>query len=141
MATEPRQSFDHLSPQEREVVGEPADYDWDNAIELPARRRKSETAQFSLRVDRDIQDAMARLAQERGMTFSEAARDALRAYVGRRPRTLFLELSAGTGSASVVRSRFVRVRANRLAPGAPAGTNEPAAGPSVQTATPEATTP
>ena len=138
MATEPRESFDHLSPQEREIVGDPADYDWESAIELPARRRRSETAQFSLRVERDIQDALARIAQEQGMSFSEAARDALRAYVGRRPRTLFIELSAGSGSAPVVRSPHVRVRANRLGPGSPAGENR---GPSLGTATPEATVP
>lgn len=81
----PKQRFDHLSPEERAVVGAPDDFDWQGAIDLPARERP--TTQFSVRVDRSTYDGLQTLARIRGTSFSEAVRDALDRYVraGGRP--------------------------------------------------------
>ena len=81
-----KQSFDHLSAAERQVVGEPADYAWEDAINLPARARPT-TVQFSLRVDRDVFESLQKLSRERQETFSDVVREAIDRYVraGGRP--------------------------------------------------------
>jgi len=67
-----------LAPNEKEVVGIPGDLVSEEAV--PARPRSS-TVMFSLRVDRPTFDELSRIAEKRGRTFSEIAREALRAYV------------------------------------------------------------
>ena len=81
-----KQTFDQLSDAERAVVGRPDDYDWENAEQLPARARPS-TVQFSLRIDRQVFEAVQRMSAERGSTFSESVREAIERYVrsGGRP--------------------------------------------------------
>ncbi|MEO8570854.1 MAG: ribbon-helix-helix protein, CopG family [Chloroflexota bacterium] len=75
-----KQSFDQLSGAEREVVGNPADYEWNDAIDLPARSRP-ESVQFSLRVERETYEGLQAIARERHVTFSDVARDAIARYV------------------------------------------------------------
>jgi hypothetical protein len=78
MAMQPaRESLD-LSPYEKEAVGMPGDLVSEEAV--PARPR-STTVMFSLRLDRPTFDELSRIAEQRGRTFSETAREALRAYV------------------------------------------------------------
>lgn len=67
-----------LTPDERALVGNPAE--WVTEAVVPARP-KSTTAMFSLRVDRRTFEALSDIAERRGLTFSEVARDALRQYV------------------------------------------------------------
>ena len=67
-----------LSPDEKEVVGMPGELVSEEAV--PARQRSS-TVMISLRVDRPTFDELSRIAEQRGRTFSETAREALRAYV------------------------------------------------------------
>ena len=67
-----------LTPDERALVGNPAD--WVTEALVPARP-KSTTAMFSLRVDRRTFEALGDIAERRGLTFSEVAREALRHYV------------------------------------------------------------
>jgi hypothetical protein len=61
-----------------EVVGMPGDLVSEEAV--PARPRSS-TVMFSIRVDRATFDELGRIAESRGKTFSETAREALRTYV------------------------------------------------------------
>lgn len=75
-----KQTFKHLSQTERAVVGEPDDYEWASAFELPARPR-SETVQFSLRVDRGAYESLSAIAREQKTTFSDVAREAISRYV------------------------------------------------------------
>ncbi len=67
-----------LTPDERVLIGDPAD--WVTEAIVPARP-KSTTAMFSLRVDRRTFEALSDMADRRGLTFSEVAREALRQYV------------------------------------------------------------
>jgi hypothetical protein len=67
-----------LTPDERALIGTPAD--WVTEAVVPARP-KSTTTMFSLRVDRRTFDALGDIAERRGLTFSEVAREALRQYV------------------------------------------------------------
>ncbi len=80
MAKTDKQNFDHLSPAERAVVGEPDDYDWDAAIQL-APRARPEMAQFSLRVERQLLEAIQAMAQLRKTSVSDIARGALEQYL------------------------------------------------------------
>ena len=75
-----KQTFDHLSPEERAVVGAPGDYNWAGASSVGASTRPDVT-QFSLRVDRVLLADLRRIAQSNGMTVSEAARESLEQYV------------------------------------------------------------
>ena len=43
-------NFDHLSDEERAVVGDPADYDWGNRVEVRPAPRPTGRTQFSMRV-------------------------------------------------------------------------------------------
>jgi hypothetical protein len=83
-----------LSPREREVVGEPEDYEWDETVELPARIR-SDMTQFSLRVERALLEGLQALAREQATSLSEIARDALDAYLvtGGRPTISNIQVS------------------------------------------------
>jgi antitoxin component of RelBE/YafQ-DinJ toxin-antitoxin module len=67
-----------LTDAERTLIGNPDN--WVSEQAVPARARSS-TAMFSLRVDRATFEALGQLAELRGLTFSEVARDALRQYV------------------------------------------------------------
>jgi hypothetical protein len=78
MAMQPTRERLDLSPDEQEVVGKPGDLVSEAAV--PARPRSS-TVMFSLRVDRPTFDELSRIAEKRGRTFSETAREALRVYV------------------------------------------------------------
>jgi hypothetical protein len=72
-----------LTPDEARLVGKPGDLVSEDAV--PARPRAS-TVMVSLRVDRATFDELGRIAAERGETFSNTVRDALRAFVRRRDR-------------------------------------------------------
>ena len=80
-----KQRFDHLSFAEKEVVGNPDNYAWGAAIELPARSRP--TVQFSVRVDGATYEALQALSKGRGTSFSDTVREALDRFVrnGGRP--------------------------------------------------------
>jgi antitoxin component of RelBE/YafQ-DinJ toxin-antitoxin module len=67
-----------LTPDEQALVGNAAD--WVTEAVVPPRS-KSTTAMFSLRVDRRTFEALSDMAERRGLTFSEVAREALRQYV------------------------------------------------------------
>ena len=71
--------FPHLSAEEQAVVGSPADYDWVRATTSPARIRP-EMTQFSLRIEREVYDALQALADHEGLRLSDVARAALREF-------------------------------------------------------------
>jgi hypothetical protein len=75
-----KQDFDHLSAAERAVVGDPVDYDWGNAVVLPARARP-ETVQFSVRVERDAFESLQAISRDRRSSFSDVVREAITRYV------------------------------------------------------------
>jgi hypothetical protein len=89
-----KQELGHLSAREREVVGTPEEYDWDDAVQLPSRSRPAVT-QFSLRVDQTLFDELQALARERGVTLSDVAREGLELYVraGGRPALTNVQVS------------------------------------------------
>ena len=89
-----KQTFNHLSPDERAVVGAPDDYDWAGATSAGATARPDVT-QFSLRVERALLGDLRRIAQANGMTVSEAARESLELYVqmGGRPAAANIQVS------------------------------------------------
>jgi hypothetical protein len=81
-----RQDLSKLSSQEAKIVGNPDDYDWDNATLHPARVRPT-TTQFSLRVEPSLLERLQDLAAAKSSTVSDVAREALERYVesGGRP--------------------------------------------------------
>jgi hypothetical protein len=89
-----KQTFDHLSPDERAVVGAPHDYDWAGATSTGATARPDVT-QFALRVERALLGGLRRIARANGMTVSEAARESLELYVqmGGRPAAANTQVS------------------------------------------------
>jgi hypothetical protein len=89
-----KQTFDHLSPGERAVVGAPDDYDWAGATSVAQSARPSVT-QFSLRVDRALLRQLQVIAHARGTTVSEVARESLERYVqaGGRPAAPNIQVS------------------------------------------------
>lgn len=93
-------TFDHLSAEERAVVGDPEDYDWDLPISAPPARR--DRSQFSMRVEPKLYGELVDVAQTRGVRFSEVVREALEQYVGRRqPVTATAAYSVGFGYAII----------------------------------------
>lgn len=78
MATQPARARRDLAPDEEKVVGVPGDLVSEEAV---VARPRSSTVMFSLRVDRTTFDELGRIAEQRGRTFSETAREALRTYV------------------------------------------------------------
>ncbi len=98
-----KQTFDHLSPDERAVVGAPDDYDWAGATSVAGSARPSGT-QFSLRVDRALLRQLQAIAQERGLTVSEVARESLERYVatGGRPAVANIQVSFKPDSGMLV---------------------------------------
>jgi hypothetical protein len=78
MTIQPTRARLDLAADEIEVVGMPGDLVSEPAV--PARPRSS-TVMLSLRLDRPTFDELSRIAEQRGRSFSETARDALRAYV------------------------------------------------------------
>lgn len=78
MAMQPARARRDLAAEEIQIVGMPGDLVSEAAV--PARPRSS-TVLLSLRVDRPTFDELSRIAEKRGRTFSETAREALRAYV------------------------------------------------------------
>lgn len=72
--------FDRLSANERAVVGSPGDYDWDGATTSPARPRPDMT-QFSLRLERELYDALQVAADRENLRVSDIARAALRSFL------------------------------------------------------------
>jgi hypothetical protein len=112
----PPESFDHLSSAEREIVGDPSDYDWNAAVRLPARS-SSDTVQFSVRVPRS---AVARLRQEavdRNISFSDIVREAITARFEQvpQPAPLGVQLTA-SGTNLVIFSQSVSFGATTPAP-------------------------
>ena len=83
MRNDTMRNFDHLSDEERAVVGDPSDYDWDGATRLPAAPRPTGKAQFSMRVDPKLYAQIYDLALARGVNFSDLVREALTAFVAR----------------------------------------------------------
>jgi hypothetical protein len=71
--------FPDLSAEEQAIVGSPADYDWDGATTSPARVRPDMT-QFSLRIEREVYNALQALADQEGLRLSDVARAALREF-------------------------------------------------------------
>jgi hypothetical protein len=69
-----------LTPDEREVLGQPGDLV--DEPRVPARE-KSQSAMFSLRLDRATFDRINEIAEETGDRFSDVVRAALQAYVAR----------------------------------------------------------
>lgn len=67
-----------LTPEERELLGQPGDLVTEAVV--PAREPRS-TVLVSLRVDRRTFDGLSTMAERRGATFSNVARDALRVYL------------------------------------------------------------
>jgi hypothetical protein len=113
-----RQSFDHLSKEERAFVGNPDDYDWDNAADLPARPRFSDSVQFSLRIDRSELAAIQRIAASRDASFSETVRDAIRRYVaaGGAPGLTNIQISLGAHGILQTQGRPAQLQPNRAGP-------------------------
>lgn len=74
-----RAGFEGLSEHERDVVGSADDYDWNAATAVPARSRP-EMTQFSVRLERDIYDALQAIADREGVRLSDIARAALRDF-------------------------------------------------------------
>jgi len=104
-----RQSFDALSSDERAVVGDEDDYDWDHALER-APRVRPETVQFSLRVERDLLAQLQRLARQNDKTVSDVAREAMDRYVqaGGRPGVSNLHVSLGPNARFMVQGATAR---------------------------------
>lgn len=78
MPRKPKQAFDHLSQVERDIVGSPDDYDWEEALDLPARG--PQTTQVSVRIERTLLARLQMLARQQAVTVSDVARDALLRY-------------------------------------------------------------
>ncbi|CAN5543399.1 hypothetical protein BH20CHL6_BH20CHL6_15910 [soil metagenome] len=78
-----RPSFDHLSAEERAVVGDPEDYAWDVPVEAPPTLLHARS-QFSMRIDPVMYAELARIAESRGVSFSDVIREALETFLGRR---------------------------------------------------------
>ena len=89
-----------LTPDERILVGTAGD--WVTEAVIPARP-KSASAMFSLRVDRQTFDALGGMAEGRGLTFSEVAREALRQYVDSGGRMISISTRELTIEAETVR--------------------------------------
>jgi len=113
-----RQSFDHLSKEERAVVGNPEDYAWESAIDLPARPRQSDSVQFSLRLERADMNALHTIAASRGASFSETVRDAIRRYVAAGGASGLTNIQISVGSVGILRSegRPAQLQPNRADP-------------------------
>jgi hypothetical protein len=78
MATRQSIGRSDLTPAERAVAGEPGDL----ISEAPVPERvRSRAVMVSLRLDRRTFDALSSIAENRGRTFSDTAREALRAFV------------------------------------------------------------
>ena len=76
------QELDALSPEERMVVGEADDYDWEHPVAAPPAATPQGRSQFSMRIDPELHRALVLAAQARGVRFSDVVRDALQRYVG-----------------------------------------------------------
>jgi hypothetical protein len=113
-----RQSFEGLSPEERAVVGSPEDYAWNEALDLPARPRLSDSVQFSIRIDRSDMSALQKIAASRETSFSETVRDALRRYVaaGGAPALTNIQVSIGAFGILRTQGRPAQLQPNRAGP-------------------------
>ena len=107
MDTNMTDEFADLTADERALVGDPAE--WVTETVVPSRP-KSTTAMFSLRVDRATFEALGELAQRRGLTFSEVAREALRQYVGSGGRPISI-----SAQELIIEARTVRLVEPRTA--------------------------
>ena len=104
-----------LTPDERALIGQPVD--WVTEAIVPTRP-KSTTAMFSLRVDRRTFDALGEIAERRGLTFSEVAREALRQYVESGGRLISIsahELIIEADSVRLVEPPHSRRRSTKVA--------------------------
>ncbi|MFV2063591.1 MAG: ribbon-helix-helix protein, CopG family [Chloroflexota bacterium] len=99
--TERLPSFDHLSPEEREVVGDPSDWAWEEP-ETAAPARRARMTQFSLRLNQRWYDALQALAQEREVSFSDIAREAIESYLGQRDKGATPGIAVSTADVRVV---------------------------------------
>lgn len=97
-----KESFDHLSAAERAVVGDPEDYDWEHPIEASPARRKARSAQFSIRADQRVIDALSRVADEQGVSFSDVVREALEGYLEGETATTHLTAVYSVANAKVI---------------------------------------
>lgn len=78
-----RPTFDHLSSEERAVVGNPEDYAWDDPVVVPPAPLQARR-QFSMRIDPILYAELSRIAGTRGVSFSDVIREALETFLGRR---------------------------------------------------------
>jgi predicted DNA-binding protein len=76
--------FAKLSPEEKARYG-PAE-EWDIEGYVGPRGRASDSAQFSLRVPKTEFDALRKLADARGMTFSDVVREAIAHFMSAAPQ-------------------------------------------------------
>ncbi len=95
-----RPSFDHLSAQERAVVGDPEDYAWDDPQQVSPAAPQGRS-QFSLRIDPVLYAELAGVAGSRGVSFSDVIREALETFLGRR------QAAAGSAAYSIGEVKFV----------------------------------
>lgn len=116
-----RQTFDKLSEKERRIVGDPEDYDWENAIVDQARQRQGQSVQFSLRIERAEVAALQALAAGRGTTFSETVREAIRRYLASGGAPALTNIQVSVGSSAILRTegRPSQLQPNRADPETP----------------------
>ena len=94
-----RQTFQNLSADERAVVGDPEDYAWDSPVTAPPARGHPRS-HFSMRIDPVLYGQVQQSAIARGITFSDAVREALEASVGQR-RVTHCDLAFSVGGERV----------------------------------------
>lgn len=107
-----RPSFDHLSAEERAVVGDPEDYAWDDPQQVRPAVRPARS-HFSLRIDPVLYAELAGVAGARGVSFSDVIREALETFLGRR------QAAAGSAAYSIGDVRFIISEDARAWGGAP----------------------
>ena len=78
MEMERKKERSALTAAEKNLVGAPGDLVSEDSV---PRRARSGTVMVSLRIERHVFDELSHVAEARGRTFSETARDALRTYV------------------------------------------------------------
>ena len=78
MEMERKKERSALTAAEKNLVGAPGDLVSEDSV---PRRARSGTVMVSLRIERQVSDELSHVAEARGRTFSETARDALRTYV------------------------------------------------------------
>jgi predicted HicB family RNase H-like nuclease len=75
-----------LKQRDRAIIG--TEDDWGEAEEIRRSPRRQGGAQFSLRIDRSQIEALRHVADAQGISFSDAARNAIREYVSGHDRSV-----------------------------------------------------